>query len=106
MPPISKLKDKLNARQQLRRPTGFRFAMADTIGQLNPAQWDAVAGGQSWFFSRDYLEMLESTPPSCLTPRYGLISDEQGPVAVVVMQWAELEAGRMRPVPGTVPEPA
>lgn len=105
MPPISKLKDKLNARQQLRRPTGFRFAMADTIGQLNPALWDAVVGGQSWFFSRDYLEMLESVPPSCLKPRYGLISDEHGPVAAVVMQWTELERDRMRPIPGTVPEP-
>lgn len=105
MSPISKLKDKLNARQQLRRPTGFRFAMADTIGQLNPAQWDAVAAGQSWFFSRDYLQMLESVPPSCLKPRYGLISDEHGPVAAVVMQWAELETERMRPMPGTVTEP-
>ncbi|MES2658066.1 MAG: GNAT family N-acetyltransferase [Verrucomicrobiota bacterium] len=105
MPAISKLKDKLNARQQLRRPTGFRFAMADTIGQLNPEQWDSVTAGQSWFFSRDYLQMLESVPPSCLTPRYGLISDEQGPVAVVVMQWAELEAERMRPLWGAMPEP-
>ena len=105
MPPISKLKNKLNARQQLRRPTGFRFAMADTIRQLNPAQWDSVTAGQSWFFSRDYLQMLESVPPSCLTPRYGLISDEQGPVAAVVMQWAEMEAERMRPAPDTVAGP-
>lgn len=105
MPPISKLKDKFQARQQLRRPTGFRFATADRIGQLNPAQWDAVAGEQSWFFSRDYLHLLESVPPSCLQPRYGLISDEHGPVAVVVMQWAELEVERMRPTPGNSPEP-
>jgi predicted N-acyltransferase len=105
MPPISKLKEKLNARHQLRRPTGFRFAMADTIEHLNPTQWDAVTEGQSWFFSRDYLSMLESVPPSCLTPRYGLISDAQGPVAAVVMQWAELEPERMRPTPGTVPQP-
>jgi len=103
MPPISKLKEKLNARQQLRRPTGLRFAMADTIGQLNPQQWDAVAEGQSWFFSRDYLQMLESAPPSCLTPRYGLISDGHGPVAAVVMQWVVLEPERMRPMNGEQP---
>ncbi|MEO5712476.1 MAG: GNAT family N-acetyltransferase [Luteolibacter sp.] len=102
-PPISRLKEKLNTRQQLRRPTGFRFAMADTIGQLNPEQWDAVVAGQSWFFSRDYLHMLESVPPNCLTPRYGLISDEQGPVAAVVMQWVGLEPERMRPVNGAEP---
>jgi predicted N-acyltransferase len=97
IPPIAKLKSQLDARQQLRRPTGFRFAIADTIGQLNPTQWDAVTAGQSWFFSRDYLQMLEDAPPSCLKPHYGLISDEQGPVAAVVMQWTELETERMRP---------
>lgn len=101
---ISKLKSRIQARQQLRRPTGFHFAIADTIGQLNPAHWDAVAAGQSWFFSRDYLQMLETAPPTCLKPRYGLISDEHGPVAAVVMQWAELETERMRPSPGSKPE--
>ncbi len=104
IPPISQLKNQLNARLQLRRPTGFRFAIADTIGQLNPTQWDVVAAGQSWFFSRDYLQMLEDAPPSCLKPRYGLISDEHGPVAAVVMQWTELETERMRPTPGSKPE--
>ncbi len=92
----------MKARQRLRRPTGFLFAMADTIGQLNPAQWDAVTVGQSWFFSRDYFHMLESAPPSCLSLRYGIISDEQGPVAAVVMQWAELEPERMRPTSGSM----
>ena len=105
MPPLSKLKDKLTARQQLRRPSGFHFAMADRIVQLNPAHWDALADRQSWFFSRDYLRMLESVPPSCLKPRYGLISDDQGPVAAVVMQWAELEAERLRPKHGAAPDP-
>lgn len=90
----------MKARKQLRRPTGFRFAMADTIGQLNPVQWDAVTAGKSWFFSRDYFQMLESAPPSCLSLRYGIISDEQGPVAAVVMQWAEMEPERMRPTSG------
>lgn len=92
-------------RKQLRRPTGFRFAMADTICQLNPLQWDAVTAGQSWFFSRDYFLMLESAPPSCLSPRYGIISDEQGPIAAVVMQWAEIEPERMRPTSDPMPDP-
>ncbi|HEX7261907.1 MAG TPA: GNAT family N-acetyltransferase, partial [Luteolibacter sp.] len=57
-------------------------------------------------FSRDYLQMLEDAPPSCLKPHYGLISDGHGPVAAVVMQWAELETERMRPTPGSKPEVA
>lgn len=49
--------------------------------------------------------MLESAPPSCLSPRYGIISDEQGPIAAVVMQWAEIEPERMRPISDPMPEP-
>jgi len=102
MPSLTALKHKLSQRRKLRRPTGFRFAIADAIGQLHPAQWDAVTEGQSWFFSRDYLGVLEAAPPDCLSPRYALISDNDGPVAAVVMQWAELERDRLRPTPGRV----
>ena len=101
MPKLAALKNKLKIRKQLRSPTGLRFAIADRLDQLNPLQWDAVTQDQSWFFSRDYLQMLEDVPPSCLQPRYGLISDDKGPVAAVVMQWAELEARRMRTLPKT-----
>ncbi len=103
MSALSALKQKLHSRRQLRQPSGLRFAVADTLLQLNPAAWDAVTQGQSWFFSRDYLQMLEQVPPGCLQPRYGLISDEQGPIAAVVMQWAELSAERMRPTAAAVP---
>lgn len=100
MSPLSTLKTQLTTRRRLRSPTGFRFAVADSLVHLNPAQWDAVVAGQSWFFSREYLAVLEQAPPSCLTPRYGLVSDERGPVAAVVMQWAEIERERLRPEPG------
>ena len=97
MPALTRLHDRLHTRRRLRQPSGLRFAMADRIDQLNPAAWDALAEGRSWFFSRDYLRMLEQTPPSCIEPRYGLISDDDGPVAAVVMQWVELKAERLRP---------
>jgi len=100
MPALASLKNKLRERRRLRSPTGLRFAIADTLDQLNLLAWDAIAAGQSWFFSRDYLRMLEQVPPSSLKPLYGLISDARGPVAAVVMQWVELEPERMRPVPG------
>ena len=102
MPSLTALKHKLSQRRKLRRPTGFRFAIADTLAQLNPAQWDAVTEGHSWFFSRAYLGVLEAAPPECLSPRYALIGDSDGPVAAVVMQWAELERDRLRPTPGRV----
>jgi len=100
MPALSRLQDRLETRRRLRQPSGLRFAIADRIDQLNPAQWDQVIDGQSWFFSRAYLGMLEQAPPSCIEPRYGLIGDDAGPIAAVVMQWVELETERLRPAAG------
>ena len=87
------------ARRTLRQPSGFRIAIADTLRQLDPAAWDEVVAGESWFFGRDYLAMLERVPPSVVEPRYALVSDAQGPVAAVVLQWAEVDGTRLRPLP-------
>jgi len=89
------------ARRTLRQPSGFRIAIADTIAQLDPAAWDEVVAGESWFFSRDYLAMLERVPPSVVEPRCALVSDAHGPVAAVVLQWAEVDGTRLRPLPAT-----
>jgi hypothetical protein len=97
--PHARVRDRLATRRQLRRPSGFRIAVADTIAQLDPAQWDAVVDGESWFFGRDYLAMLERVPPAVVEPRYALVSDDTGPVAAVVLQWAEVDGTRLRPLP-------
>ena len=86
-------------RRNLRRPSGFRIAIADSIAQLDRDAWDDVVDGASWFFSRDYLAMLERVPPAVVEPRYALVSDDQGPVAAVVLQWAEVDGTRLRPLP-------
>ena len=93
------LSRRREARRTLRRPSGFRIAIADTIAQLDRDQWDDVVDGESWFFSRDYLAMLERVPPAVVEPRYALISDDEGPVAAVVLQWAEVDGTRLRPLP-------
>ena len=97
--PGRRVRAHLAHRRALRQPTGFRIALADTITQLDRDQWDDVVDGQSWFFSRDYLAMLERVPPAVVEPRYALISDAQGPVAAVVLQWAEVDGTRLRPLP-------
>jgi hypothetical protein len=101
VPVPSRVRARLATRRQLRSPSGFRLAIADTIAQLDPAAWDAVVDGQSWFFSRAYLGMLERVPPAVVEPRYALVSDTEGPVAVVVLQWAEVDGKRLRPLPRT-----
>ena len=92
------LAHRREARRTLRRPSGFRIAIADTIAQLDRDLWDDVVDGESWFFSRDYLAMLERVLPAVVEPRYALISDDQGPVAAVVLQWAEVDGTRLRPL--------
>ena len=62
--PGRRVRAHLAHRRALRQPTGFRIALADTITQLDRDQWDDVVDGQSWFFSRDYLAMLERVPPA------------------------------------------
>jgi hypothetical protein len=99
VPVPSRVRAHLATRRQLRQPSGFRIATADTIAQLDPSAWDAVAEGQSWFFSRTYLGMLERVPPAVIEPRYALVSDDEGPVAIVVLQWAEVDGTRLRPLP-------
>jgi predicted N-acyltransferase len=94
----AQLARRRETRRTLRRPSGFRIAIADTIVQLDRDQWDDVVDGESWFFSRDYLAMLERVPPAVVEPRYALISDELGPVAAVVLQWAEVDGTRLRPL--------
>ena len=90
---------KRAARRTLRQPSGFRIAIADSLLQLDRHAWDAVVDGESWFFSRDYLAMLERVPPSVVEPRYALVSDAQGPIAAVILQWAEVDGTRLRPLP-------
>lgn len=96
---LSKLHRDLKARRRLRGPTGLKIALSDSIRLLDAGQWDSLVAGGSWFFSRDYLAMLESVPPEVLEPRYALVADEDGPVAAVVMQWAAIEGTDLQPIP-------
>ena len=95
---LSSLRQRLDTRKRLRQPSGFRIALADSIA-LMPAAWDEIAGHASWFFSRDYCTMLERVPPEVIEPRYALIADAEGPLALVMLQWAEIEGRRLRSTP-------
>ena len=55
------------------RPSGFGFALADSIEYLDAATWDAVSAGRSVFLQRRYLGALERACPDNLVPRYALI---------------------------------
>ena len=80
-----------------RTPSGLHIALADRIALLGAEQWQAATSGASWFFSRDYLSMLEGVLPAAIEPRYALIGNAAGPLAAVVLQWAKLEGRNLRP---------
>ena len=80
------LTSKLRERAAVRRPTSLQIALADRIGQLDAASWDSVSRGQSFFFSRSYLEMLQSVAPENIEPRFALICRGDEPLAGLCAQ--------------------
>ena len=69
--------------------------LADSIAYLDRAHWDALAGSQSFFLSRPYLEVLERHGPENLRPRYALVYRGHEPLAAVAAQIVELSADRV-----------
>ncbi len=80
------LNTRLQLRKKLRRASGFQIAIAHRLRQLNVEDWRTVTAGQSFYFSPEYLQMIEVAGPANLEPRYALISDDDGPLATVCMQ--------------------
>jgi len=100
------LKKLLRAAKQKRdrhvarhRPTGFGFAVADSLAFLDSAAWDRLTGSSSVFLQRPWLEALEAAPPDDLVPRYAMIYRDGRPMAAVVAQIVSLPATRLRRIP-------
>ena len=68
-------------------PTGYEFAIADRVGLLNAADWDAVTAGGSVFTSRAYLGALDAAAPANLTPRYAIAYRDGQPAVGVAAQF-------------------
>src|SRR3989475_1481889 len=83
------------ALRERHRPSGFGFALADSIDYLDAATWDAVSAGQSLFLQRRYLGALERACPDNLAPRSALIFRGRQPVAGVVMQIVTVAGTRL-----------
>ena len=83
------------------RPSGFGFALADSIGYVDPVRWDTLTAGASLFLQRRYLAVLEAHGPENLEPRYALIHRGRTPVAAVAMQLVTVAGTRfMKPGSG------
>lgn len=91
----TRLVDAQKLRRDLRKPSGFKFVIADGIGMLNQAQWDQVVGQSSFFLSRPYLRMLEQSGPENIEPRYVLIVEDEVPVAAVYLQIVSVSGNKL-----------
>ena len=84
--------------QERHRPSGFGFALADSIDYVDPARWDQLTASSSLFLQRRYLGVLERHGPVNLAPRYALIYRGRTPVAAMVMQLVTVAGTRfMKP---------
>lgn len=92
---FDKLADMRAQHRERYEPTGFSFAFADRIDSLNPAHWDAVTAGGSWFLGRDFLALVEAHGPPEFQHRYALISDGANPVVALSVQCVEISAANL-----------
>ena len=98
--PLNKLVDKARDlrehHKERHRPSGYAFAVADSIDYLDQAHWNKVTGHDSVFLSPRYLRVLEEAGPENLRQCYALIFDEKEPVAAVAAQCVTVSLSRLR----------
>ncbi|HEX5708240.1 MAG TPA: GNAT family N-acetyltransferase [Pyrinomonadaceae bacterium] len=91
-----KVRDIRDSHRERHRPSGFGFALADSVEYLDAARWDSVAENSSLFLSRRYLRVVEEVGPENLQPRYALVFRGRDAVACVAAQSARITAARVR----------
>jgi hypothetical protein len=96
---VKKAKDLRESHNLRHRPSGYGFAMADSINYMDKARWDSVTQNDSMFFSRRYLQVLETAGPENLRQRYALIFRGTEPVAAVAAQLVTVSLERLRKTP-------
>ncbi len=93
---VTKARDLREHHRERHRPSGYAFAVADSIEFLDKAHWDEVTSHDSLFLSRRYLRVLEEAGPDNLRPCYALIFREKEPVAAVAAQSVTVSLARLR----------
>lgn len=96
---VNKARDLRDSHKERHRPSGFGFALADSINYLDATHWDAVTANNSLFFKPSYLRVLEQAGPDNLRQRYALIFRGRTPVAAVAAQSVSVSLSRVSPKP-------
>lgn len=93
--PLHSARSALERHRARHTPTGFSFAQADRIAQLNPEAWDAVTRSASVMMSRRYLGVVERSGPSNISPRYAMVYRGDEPLACVAAQSVRVVPGQI-----------
>jgi len=93
---VTKARDLRNQHRERHRPSGFGFAIADSINFLDQTHWEKVTSHDSLFLSRRYLRVLENAGPDNLRPCYALIFRDKEPVAAIAAQSVTVSMARLR----------
>ncbi|HKR60670.1 MAG TPA: GNAT family N-acetyltransferase [Pyrinomonadaceae bacterium] len=96
---VNKARDLRDTHKERHRPSGFGFALADSIDYLDARHWQTVTAASSLFLSPDYLRVLENAGPDNLRQRYALIFRGRLPVAAVAAQSVAISLSRVRQKP-------
>jgi len=98
--PLRKLVTKAKTIREHHRarhtPSGFNFALADSIDYLDQAHWARATSHNSLFLSPRYLRVLEDAGPDNLRQRYALIFRDKEPVAAIAAQSVTVSMARLR----------
>lgn len=93
---VTKARDLREHHRERHRPSGYAFAVADSIDFLDKTHWDQVTSHDSLFLSRRYLRVLEEAGPENLRQRYALVFREKEPVAAIAAQSVTVSVARLR----------
>jgi len=93
---VTKAREVREHHRERHTPSGFAFALADSIDYLDQHHWDKVTAHDSLFLSRRYLRVLEEAGPENLRQRYALIFREKEPVAAISAQSVTVSVARLR----------
>ena len=92
---IHKAKGMHERHRERHRPSGFGFALADSIDYLDAARWRDVTRTSSVYLSPPYLRLLEAAGPENLRQRYALIFQGREAVAAVAAQVVTINAAKL-----------
>jgi hypothetical protein len=96
---VDQIKAAIDRHERRAKPSGLDCVTADRIDFLNPAHWDAITEGASFFMSRAYRRLLETHSPQGMQPRYALVYRNGRPIVALAAQILEVQGDQLANLP-------